>query len=160
VINDLLLFLALFSSAPRDLQPAFPTFFQPHGAITAFEFSNLSRYDTSDYQWTWRWHDREYQGFDLPLNELLPMFCEGAFPLTLVAVDVNTGASFERSECVWVTWTYYEFAECDMGCSIIDAGAVVIWENWEQYQYRNLCGLDKDCDGLHDVDDLLDLLSQ
>jgi len=156
----LLTFLSLYGTQSRDLQPAFPTFFQPHGQQTAFEFDNLSRFDTVNYDWTWQWQDREYNGAFLPLNQMLPMTCEGAFPMTLTATDKATQATFSRTECVWVVWSYYDFPPCQSECTIIDAGGVVIYEPFDPYQYRVNCGLDANCNGIYDAEDLLTILSQ
>lgn len=160
MIYNLLLFLAVFGQESGDIQPAFPTFFQPHGEVTNFRFTNLSRPDTTGFDFIWLTQNKEFHMRELPLDSLHPAACEGAFSLTLRAINRYTLQEFERTECVWVSWSYYDYSDCQDTCTIIDASSVIIWEDYVPLQYQTNCGLDYNCSGIFDTNDLLDLLAQ
>lgn len=158
-VETLLLFLSSFGLGYPDAQPAWPSFFQPHGPVTTFEFTNETQPDDGLFTYTWETQDHTYTGRDLPLDTLRTWNpCEGAFEVTLTATH-PTGAVFSRTECVWVVWSFYDFPECDDGCTIADCGWW-FYPEVESWHYRQATGFDVDADGTVTTMDLLQLLSQ
>jgi len=157
-IELLLSFLSVFGTSYPDAQPAWPSFFQPHAEFTTFKFTNHTTPDDGLFTWKWETQGVEWEGINLPLDTLRNwQGCEGAFQVKLTGVH-PTGATFSRTECVWVIWSFYDFPECNDGCSIIDAGWVFFPEVGEWY-YREATGFDLDGDGTVTANDLLILLS-
>jgi len=157
-VQTLLSFLSVFGMQCPDAQPAWLSFFQPHGANTSFVMQNLSQPDDGLFTWTWETQGSEWQGESLPLDTLRQwQNCEGAFEVTLTGTH-PTGALFSRTECVWIVWSYYDFPECQDGCSIVDAGWW-LYPEVPEWHYREATGFDVDGDGTITANDLLILLA-
>jgi hypothetical protein len=158
-IETLLLFLSVYGSQVDDIQPAWPSFFQPHGQFTAFRFQNLTEPQPPGATYEWITQGETWQGYELRLDTMRTwQSCEGAFSMTL-RVTTPQRVVFERTECVWVVWSYYDFPECDDGCTIAEAGWV-LHPDYEPWQYRVELGFDTDGDGWITANDLLNLLSE
>jgi hypothetical protein len=155
-IYSILTLLSLYGSPVPDLQPAFPNWYQPHGQVTGFRFDNLSNPDTSGFDFTWITPTDTIQTFELSLNLLHPMICEGEFEVTLIARHRVYEVEFSRSMCVFVVWSYYDYSYCLESCP----PEFNLTPPFTPYQYRTDCGLDSDCDGWIGAVDLLNVLTQ
>jgi len=155
-LYTLLTLLSLYSTPVPDLQPAFPNWYQPHGEVTGFKFDNLSNPDTTGFDFTWITPTDTIEAFELSLNLLHPMICEGEFEVTLIARHRVYEVEFARSMCVFVVWSFYDYAYCIESCP----PEFNLTPPFTPYQYRTDCGLDSDCDGWIGAVDLLNVLTQ
>ena len=160
-IYTLLLLLSMYGSPVPDIEPASDNWKQPHGEFTNFTFDNLSHPDTTGFDFFWTIQGNTYQSDALPLDWLHPMECEGVMPLTITARQRITQTVYERTICVYVVWSWYDYPTCEeVPCTFVDVLNQPLLTDFEPHQYRVDCGLDADCDGLIGAVDLLNILTQ